>query len=62
MKAIVLNYSNGSVDIVEFPKKALKSYNGDIESFLCEEIGYNADEIAWMSGVESINFLHGKES
>lgn len=53
-KIAVLDYSCGSVDIIEVDDNTIAAYGG-VEAYLQKHCNYNLDEISWMSGVDEVN-------
>ena len=58
MKIVVLDYIDGSVDIIDSPV----AFNSDAETEAwLQERGYNLDCIHWMSRVRKISFINREE-
>ena len=58
MRIAVFNYENNSLDIGYADSAFIDEiYNGDVESYLRDYVGYNMDNIVWMSGFKSVNFF-----
>lgn len=62
MTVAVFNYANDSVEIIHTDKAYIDyMYSGDVEHWLTEELGYDPDNISFMSGIREINF-HDSDS
>ena len=58
MQVFVFNFPNESVDIVSVDKEYVETiYSGDTEAFLVEEVGYDPDNICFMSDVKSVQLI-----
>lgn len=58
MKIAVLNYESGNVDIVSISRAFIMDrFGGNIEPFLVEYLGYNSNNIQWMTDVSSIRII-----
>ena len=58
MTIAVFNYNNDSVDIIHADKAYIDDmYSGDVERYLCEDLNYDPDDIAFMSNFKSIEFI-----
>lgn len=58
MKIAVLDYASGNVDIITVDKAFINDrFNGDVESFLFDDLGYDRDNTHWMSDVKTIRIV-----
>lgn len=58
MTIAVFNYNNDSVDIITVDHEYIRDqYDDDIERYLAEDLNYNPDQIEFMSGFKSIEFI-----
>ena len=55
MTTAILDYSSGIVDIVHISEETFNNHNRDYESLL-SALGYDFDDIEWMSIVKEIHF------
>ena len=54
MKAIVLNYEYGTVEIISHIPEDIE----DDEDFVCNKLGYKNSEISWMFVEDEFDILH----
>lgn len=60
MKIAVLNYDNGSVDIINVENDFIKiNYHEDVEEFLYSWCDYDTDNIEWIAD-EKLKINNGK--
>ena len=58
MTIAVFNFPNDSVDIITVDAEYIRDiYAGDVENYLVKDLKYNPDEICFMSGFKSIEFI-----
>lgn len=58
MKIAVLNYESGNVDIISIDKAFIMDrFDGNVEPFLIDYLGYDSNNIQWMTDVSSIRII-----
>ena len=58
MTIAVFNFRNDSVDIIVADKVYIDTmYNGDVEHYLVSELNYDAEDICFMSGFKTLEFI-----
>ena len=58
MMIAVFNFRNDSVDIITADKSYINDlYDSDVERYLVSELHYDPDDICFMSGFKSIEFI-----
>lgn len=58
MKIAVLDYASGNVDIITVDKAFINDrFDGNVEPFLIDYLGYNSNNIQWMTDVKTIRIV-----